>query len=130
MLQAILDGVIAMRILLVLLLMTLTACGSSSDDGNVDGPDVNTSTGGDVNESCTPNTLKCVDNTVERCTESGTMWVIDSECGAQQSCADGQCKDQICTPQAVTCTEDLSALSTCSEDGLSTEESACGAASL
>jgi len=76
-----------------------------------------------VDVVCSPNALGCVDDdTAFACNASGTERA-ELPCGATQYCADGVCRDEVCTPNSVTCDGNL--LVTCDATGASQTVVSC-----
>ncbi len=81
-------------------------------------------------EVCTPNTLRCDGDASEECTPSGNAWAFVQECPSHCDPTTGLCKAPICTPFAVTCSNDGLSLLTCDSFGASQTSAPCATGTL
>jgi len=104
---------------------TTGTTGTGTTDATASTTAVTTNTTG-PDCTCTPGdpSGQCQGAQLEVCADD-CMSFVPQDCPMGQSCKDGACIDQICTPGATQCV-DQNNVETCAADGLSWEPTACG----
>jgi hypothetical protein len=89
-----------------------------------------------VTHVCTPGARRCELDAAEQCSPDGTAWILVSICPSHcdkdmdAGTAYGQCESPICTPFALSCSADNTAVLTCDSFGAAEVSTMCGAGQI